>query len=205
MQKFVRQPNGVAEAQSLVALGLCARLQRGSHSALAPRRRSLARCSRRQPTSTATNVAVAVAVAAKAAWLPRALARWPDEPQHAPTNPAYQPECGACDHSHFWLCRSRAAPFFRCLDALAIKNYSAGMSRAAFFETHLLMQRIVQAVPGAILLPTSKTRINCTPGWKLARQRDSPRPSCAAAFGVFSFPPEPSGAPAAPTRSYNAR
>ena len=174
MQKSSRQPNGVVEAQSLVALGLCARLQRGSHTALAPRRRSLARCSRHQPTSTATSGAVGGAVggavAAKAAWLPRALARWPDEPEHAPANLRYQPECGACARSHFWLCRSHVAPFFRCLDALTIKNYSAGMSRPTFFETHLLMQRIVQAVPGAVLLPPPKTRINGAPRWKLARQ-----------------------------------
>ena len=177
MQKFSRQPNGVAEAQSLVAPGLCARLQRGSRTAPAPRRRSLARYSRHQPTSTATIVAVAV----KATWLPRALARalahWPDAPERAPTGPAYQPRGGACGLSRFWLCHSRAAPFFGCLDTLAVKNHSAGTSRPTFFEAHLLMQRIVQLVPGAVQLPASKTSVNRTPRWKLAWQRAPLTPS----------------------------
>ncbi len=168
MQKFSQQPSGVVKEQTPVAPGLFARLRHGTRNAPAPKPQSPARCNRHQPTLIATNQAEKVA--AKATWLLRALAHWPDAPKHAPTNPEYQPECGACDHLRFWPCRSRAAPFFRRLDTLAIQDNRCGLSAAPFLKAHLLMQRIMQLFPRPIQLPASKTRIDRAPSRKLVRQ-----------------------------------
>ena len=173
MQKFVPQPSAATSQQSPFVPGLFSPLRHGSRNASAPSLRSPARCNHHQPTSTAKMVAAAVAVAvavAKAFWLRHALECWPDEPAPAPASPSYPPICDACDRLHFWLCRNRAAPFFRRLNTLAVQNYSRGISPSPILQTHLLMQRIVQLFLSAALLLTSKTRIDCAPSRKLARQ-----------------------------------
>lgn len=168
MQKFSQQPSDAVTPQSPAAPGLFSRPRHGKSNAPAPKRQSPARYNRHQPTSTAMNTAVVAA--AKASWLPRAPAHWPDEPKLAPANPSCPPKCDACDRLRSWPYRSHVAPFFGCLDALAVQDHRCWLSAAPISKAHLFMQRIMQLFPRSIQLPASKTRIHRAPSRKLARQ-----------------------------------
>jgi hypothetical protein len=172
MQRFFPQPNHGATGQSPVAVGLSSLLPRGSRNVLAPSGQTLARCNRHQPTSTATTKAVTAAVTAavKVVWLRLVRAHQPDARTLSPASPACLPTNAACARLRFWLCRSRVAPFFGCLDALAVHNHRAGLCVAPFFQAHLLAQSIMQLFPCAVQLPASKTRIDRAPSRELAGQ-----------------------------------
>ena len=167
MQKFFRQSIVWAKPQSLAAVGLSSRFPNGSHSFPAPTARTVRHDNRCQPTSTARAI---LAMLVKATWLHHALGCRRGERKLALATPRYLPRCDACVLSRSWLCRSLLAPFFGCLDALAVQNHGAGLRHASGFKAHFIAQSIVQLFQRAVTPPAPVARMHRAPMGKLTRQ-----------------------------------
>src|SRR6266542_1772926 len=82
-----------------------------------------------------------------------------------------RPAGGACGHLPSWRRRSRAAPFFGGLDALAVQHHRAGGGMAALPQALLLAQPGKDLFPQPLLPPQAPVVVDGLPGWKVVRQQ----------------------------------
>lgn len=183
MQKSVPQSSVWVRQLSLAVPGLSSQLPSGTHSYPVPTAQKVHRDSRCLPTSIARALA---AVTAKAVWLHPAPGHQQHGHKRASVNLWCQPKCGACARLRSWLCRSLSAPFFRCLDALAVQDNRAGLRHTPCFEAHFLTQGIVQSLQRTVTPPAPVAGMNRAPMRELTGQScpEGTRPLTACAQNI---------------------
>ena len=78
---------------------------------------------------------------------------------------AYQSEYAFFCRLFSWRHRSRAAPFFGCLDGLTIQDGGTGCELSSGRTAYLFAQGFVNARPTAVLAPVTKVGVDSFPGW----------------------------------------